>query len=98
MTRWGIKDLTARVLQKQSEGGADRWDVVEFPAIFPDTGNVLWEEYWSKEELEAVKSSIPVSKWNSQYMQNPTAEEGAIIKREWWNVWNRSDPPPDRDC
>jgi predicted phage terminase large subunit-like protein len=34
-----------------------------------------------------------VSKWNSQYMQNPTAEEGAIIKREWWNVWDRSEPP-----
>ena len=36
------------------------------------------------EELEGVKASIPVGKWNAQYMQNPTAEEGAIIKREWW--------------
>ena len=42
MTRWGIKDLTARVLQKQAQGGADTWDVVEFPAIFPETDNVLW--------------------------------------------------------
>ena len=40
-TRWGIKDLTARVLQKQAQGGADKWEVVEFPAIFPETGNVL---------------------------------------------------------
>ena len=93
MTRWGIKDLTARVLQKQAQGGADKWEVVEFPAIFPETGNVLWPEYWSKDELEGVKASIPVGKWNAQYMQNPTAEEGAIIKREWWNVWNRSEPP-----
>ena len=93
MTRWGIKDLTARVLQKQAQGGADKWEVVEFPAIFPDTDNVLWPEYWSREELEGVKASIPVGKWNAQYMQNPTAEEGAIIKREWWNVWNPSNPP-----
>ena len=50
MTRWGIKDLTARVLQKQAQGGADKWEIVEFPAIFPDTDNVLWPEYWSKEK------------------------------------------------
>ena len=93
MTRWSIRDLTAKVLQKQAEGGADKWEVVEFPAIFPDTDNVLWPEYWQKEELEGVKASIPVAKWNAQYLQNPTAEEGAIIKREWWNVWDSDNPP-----
>ena len=93
MTRWSVRDLTAKVLKKQAEGGADNWEVVEFPAIFPDTDNVLWPEYWKKEELEAVKSSIPVAKWNAQYLQNPTAEEGAIIKREWWNIWENNDPP-----
>ena len=93
MTRWSIRDLTAKVLKKQAEGGADQWEVVEFPAIFPETDNVLWPEYWKKEELEAVRSSIPVAKWNAQYLQNPTAEEGAIIKREWWNIWENDDPP-----
>ena len=93
MTRWSIRDLTAKVLKKQAEGGADQWEVVEFPAIFPETNNVLWPEYWKKEELEAVRSSIPVAKWNAQYLQNPTAEEGAIIKREWWNIWENDDPP-----
>ena len=93
MTRWSIRDLTAKVLKKQAEGGADNWEVVEFPAIFPDSNNVLWPEYWKREELEAVKSSIPVGKWNAQYLQNPTAEEGAIIKREWWNIWENDDPP-----
>ena len=94
MTRWSIRDLTAKVLQKQADGGADQWEVVEFPAIFPDTDNVLWPEFWSRDELEGVRASIPVSKWNAQYLQNPTAEEGAIIKREWWNVWEADDPPP----
>jgi len=93
MTRWGIKDLTARVIAKQAEGGADRWDIVEFPAIFPDTDNVLWPEYWSRDELDGVKASIPVSKWNAQYMQNPTAEEGAILKREWWRKYTGEDIP-----
>ena len=93
MTRWSIRDLTAKVLQKQAEGGADQWEVVEFPAIFPETDNVLWPEFWSREELDGVRASIPVAKWNAQYLQNPTAEEGAIIKREWWNVWDHDDPP-----
>ncbi len=92
MTRWSIRDLTAKVLQKQSEKGADKWEIVEFPAIMP-SGNSLWPEFWTLDELEGVKASIPVSKWNAQYMQNPTAEEGAIIKREWWNIWEKDEPP-----
>ena len=92
MTRWSIRDLTAKVLQKQSEKGADKWEIVEFPAIMP-SGNSLWPEFWTLDELEGVKASIPVSKWNAQYMQNPTAEEGAIIKREWWNLWEKDEPP-----
>jgi predicted phage terminase large subunit-like protein len=93
MTRWSIRDLTAKVLQKQAEGGADKWEVVEFPAIFPDTDRVLWPEFWSREELDGVRASIPVAKWNAQYLQNPTAEEGAIVKRDWWNVWDSDEPP-----
>jgi phage terminase large subunit-like protein len=53
----------------------------------------LWPEYWKLEELEAVKASIPIAKWNSQYMQNPTSEEGALIKREWWQIWESDTPP-----
>ena len=30
-------------------------EVVEFPAIFPDTDNVLWPEFWSRDELEGVR-------------------------------------------
>lgn len=93
MTRWSIRDLTAKVLAKQADKGADKWEIVEFPAIMP-SGRPLWPEYWSLDELESVKASIPLAKWNAQYMQNPTAEEGAIIKREWWQRWERGDPPP----
>ena len=92
MTRWSIRDLTAKVLHKQSEVGADKWDIVEFPAIMP-SGKPLWPEFWKLEELESVKASIPIPKWNAQYMQNPTAEEGAIIKREWWGMWEGEEPP-----
>ena len=87
MTRWSTKDLVGRLLKKQSDEYADKWEVVEFPAIMPETDNPLWSEYWKKEELLSVKASLPVAKWNAQWMQNPTAEEGSIVKREWWKEW-----------
>ena len=42
----------------------------------------------------SVKASLPISKWNAQWMQNPTAEEGSIVKREWWNRWHEEAVPP----
>ena len=86
MTRWSTKDLVGKVLKKQGDDHADQWEVVEFPAIMPESEEPLWPEYWKKEELLSVKASLPIAKWNAQWMQNPTAEEGSIVKREWWNV------------
>ena len=93
MTRWSTKDLTGRLLAAQSDPKADKWEVVEFPAIFPETGNPLWKEFWSIEELESIKASLPVSKWSAQWLQNPTSEEGAILKREWWQKWDKDQIP-----
>jgi predicted phage terminase large subunit-like protein len=80
-------------LTRQTELNSDQWEVIELPAIFEDTDEVLWPEFWQKEELESVKASIPVTKWNAQYQQNPTSEEGAIIKRDWWQIWDSETPP-----
>jgi len=58
------------------------------------SGKPVWPEYWKIEDLESVKASIPLTKWNAQYMQDPTSEEGAIIKREWWVDWEKDYIPP----
>ena len=93
-TRWSEKDMTGQLLRGMAKDPlADQWEVVELPAIFED-GTSCWPEYWSIEDLTAVKASIPPMKWNAQYQQNPTSEEGAIIKREWWNIWEDDSPPP----
>ena len=92
MTRWSTKDLTGILVKIQKEIKGDQWEVVEFPAIMDEDtedATAMWPEYWKKEELEKVKADLPVSKWNAQYMQNPTSEEGAIIKREWWRTWTK---------
>jgi len=93
MTRWSTKDLTGKLMQAMTDDSGDVWDVVELPAILP-SGKPVWPEYWDIKELEKTRSSIPVSNWNAQYMQSPTAEEGAIIKREWWKDWKGKNPPP----
>jgi predicted phage terminase large subunit-like protein len=93
MTRWSTRDLTGQIIKSSTQKvGADEWEVIELPAILP-SGKPLWPEFWPIEQLEALKAELPVSKWNAQYQQNPTSEEGALIKREWWNVWEDDDPP-----
>ena len=92
MTRWSVKDLTGRLLESQGkEEMADQWEVVEFPAILND--KPMWGNFWDLENLIKVKASIPLTKWNAQWMQNPTSEEGALIKREWWKKWEEEKIP-----
>ena len=92
MTRWSEKDLTGNLLRAMGEVKADQWDVIEFPAILPNNKPV-WPNYWKLEELESVKASLSEQKWQAQWQQNPTGEEGAIIKREWWRMWEKKDMP-----
>jgi predicted phage terminase large subunit-like protein len=86
MTRWSKRDLTGQILKKSGGDGVDEWEVIEFPAILP-SGTPLWPAFWSKKELEAIRAEIPVAKWEAQYQQNPTGNEGAIIKRDQWRIW-----------
>ena len=96
MTRWSKKDLTGMLISKQKEAKADQWEVVEFPAILAHGAELepVWPEYWKLDELEKVKATLPVGKWNAQWMQRPTSEEGALIKREWWRKWDKETIPP----
>jgi len=71
---------------------SDKWEVVEFPAILP-SGSPLWPEFWEKDALLSIKASLPVAKWSAQWQQEPTVSEAAIIKREWWQVWDKEDIP-----
>ena len=88
-TRWSDKDLTGRVLKSDNT----EWEVIEFPAILP-SGNSLWPEFWSIDELTALKEELPPYKWNAQYQQKPTGEEGALVKRDWWQVFEGDRAPP----
>ena len=94
MTRWATKDLTGQILKSSIEReGAGEWELIELPAIL-ESGNALWPEYWNIDELQSLKAELPISKWSAQYQQDPTSEEGALIKREWWQEWDKKSLPP----
>jgi predicted phage terminase large subunit-like protein len=92
MTRWSLRDLTGKILKSSMERDGDEWEVIDFPAILPNE-QPLWPAFWPLKELLALKEELPVSKWNAQYQQSPTSEEGALVKREWWKMWESDRPP-----
>jgi predicted phage terminase large subunit-like protein len=92
MTRWAQRDLTGQVLKAAAARGGEQWEVIEFPAIMP-SGRPLWPEFWSIEELVALREELPNSKWQAQYQQNPVGNESAIVKRDWWKWWESETPP-----
>jgi predicted phage terminase large subunit-like protein len=92
MTRWSKKDLTGRVIKADAQRNGEGWEVIDFPAILPNE-QPLWPQFWKLEELLALKNELPNGKWMAQYMQQPTSEVSAIIKREWWQIWEEEHPP-----
>ena len=101
-TRWHMDDLTGRVTRDMAQNErADEYEVVEFPAILEvedeETDDIvekpLWPEFFDLEALLRTKASMPTFQWNAQYQQTPTAEEAALVKREWWQIWDLENPP-----
>jgi predicted phage terminase large subunit-like protein len=101
-TRWHMDDLTGRVVRDMTQNErSDQYEVVEFPAILEIQGKKtaevvykpLWPEFFDMQALERTKASMPTFQWNAQYQQQPTAEEAAIVKREWWQEWTEESPP-----
>jgi predicted phage terminase large subunit-like protein len=91
-TRWKTDDLSGRLLKMHGQVKSDQWELLEFPAILPSGGS-LWPGFWPIDELEKVKMSIGLKKWNAQWQQQPTNDDGAVLKRNWWKRWKHDEPP-----
>ena len=92
-TRWGKKDPIGRALSwAEQNPAALPWHEIRFPAILP-SGKSLWPAQWPVDQLLAKKAGMQPQYWSAQYMQEPTSEEGALIKRDWWKMWEKDDPP-----
>jgi predicted phage terminase large subunit-like protein len=98
MTRWSRRDLTGKVLDRMKsraeDDHGDRWKVIELPAILDEglpTERAMWPGFWSLKELQNTREEIGPIKFKAQYQQNPTSEQSAIIKREYWRIWGSDD-------
>lgn len=88
-TRWREDDLIGRVLKDHAH---EDWEVVNYPAILPN-GEALWPQWRPLNRLLAIKKSMSSREWEAVFMGRPTAQEGAILKRHWWQRWKKDAPP-----
>ena len=98
LTRWHEDDIVGRLLeQAKNDPEADQWEVISFPAIKEDEsnpydprqiGDALWANRYDIKRLERIKKSVGTKFWNALYQQSPSAMEGNIIKRHWWQFYD----------
>ena len=87
-TRRHQDDLPGRLLSSSSE----HWEVLNLPAIaeqnesFRRKGEALWLRY-PLSALKKIRAAIGERVFVSLYQQRPSAVEGAIFKRDWWQFY-----------
>lgn len=64
---------------------------VEDQRFMPDTS--YWPEFWPTKLLLEKRSTTPPSEWQALYMQNPISEEGGIVKKANFQIWEDDKPP-----
>lgn len=69
------------------ENEPDDWDFFILPTINEETGEVLWEEKHSKEDLLKMKRENPFL-FYSQYQQEPIIMGGEVIKTDWFRYYS----------
>ncbi len=88
-TRWHEEDLAGWLLDSaERDPRAEQWRVLNIPALDEEEES-YWPERWPAEYLKGLRDdpTMPRAQWNALYMQEPTGEEGNLIKSEhlrWW--------------
>jgi predicted phage terminase large subunit-like protein len=91
MTRWHEDDLAGNLLGRHN----DTWKEIRLPALAEDgdalgrpVGAALCPERYDEEALYSIQRTIGSRAWNALYQQRPSAEEGNIFKRQWWQFYD----------
>lgn len=77
-------DLAGRLIERQ-KSGADKWEIVELPALVDDPP---WPERYDRAALERIRANSDPRQWSALYLQNPTPDEGTFFKREWFEFFD----------
>lgn len=93
LTRWHEDDLQGRLLNPEYGKPLD-WQVYNFPLEAEENdilgrvqGEPLWPTRYGKSFIEERKR-YP-SSFNSLYQGRPTSAEGNLIKRDWWQYYDK---------
>lgn len=93
LTRWHEDDLQGRLLNPEY-GEPLNWQVYNFPLEAEENdilgrkiGDPLWPERYGYSFIEERKR-YP-SSFNSLYQGRPTSQEGNILKRDWWQYYDK---------
>lgn len=78
-------DLAGRLIERQAQG-ADKWEIIELPAIGQD--GALWPERYNLEALDRIRINTHPLKWSALYQQNPMPEEGTFFRRDWFEFFD----------
>ena len=99
MTRWHEDDLAGRLMKNYK----DRVTVLNLPceaeendllgrkvgeALCPEIGK---DNKWLSDFKKAHMTEEGTRSWNALYQGRPTAREGNLLKREWWQYYDVSD-------
>ncbi len=95
-TRWHEHDLPGWLLDPDArEGGkVDDWKIIDLPAIaekdssWRKTGEALWPAFFPLKELLSIKNDVGQWDWTAMYQQKPSAIEGMLVKRSWFNRYH----------
>jgi len=108
-TRYHYDDLCGWLLKQQedmSEYETIPWEVIRIPAWVDEDASELLDlpigtsyfPEWKPDSIlrmdeNEIKASNGSRYWNALYMQDPTPEEGGLIKKRWLQHWDYDEPP-----
>ena len=95
LTRWHDDDLAGRLLEQDEDGTGEEWEILSLPAIAGDddqlgreTGEPLWPERFTLDELEAIRDTVGSRAWASLYQQDPTPNKGIVFDSTEFRYWD----------
>lgn len=100
MTRWHEDDLAGRLMEYYP----DRTTVINIPCECEDENDPLGREIgdsicpeigkdneWLADFKKSLISEEGRRTWNALYQGRPTEREGNVLKRDWWEYYERKD-------
>jgi len=94
-TRWRFNDMYGDILDDNKKlPESEQFKVILIPAL-NEQNESYWPQVWPVEALLAKKREVGPYSWQSQFMNNPALQEGALFKLEWIHHWSKKGESPD---